>query len=283
MLGRNTAWRQGSVISQVDAINAGLFDQTSCSSKRALVITHDCDLPNDKELEVEVIVGDIISNLNKQFTRARNVRRLNLAFDTLSGDREFLDLHITAKISIAKSLIVNANPDNSLRLSEDEKRALKQWLAARYGRPAFPNAFETRLRKKIDNKETVEDRIGKSLEKVSANLVGVFFDLGENRAVEIVDGTPYDLRITIVYDTNEGGQSARLKAEEVALIIQATFHSAYGYPQVASDIALESCEAVADIKFSLSDLRKVDQWRTEYISLRQEPPEHFLAVGELPP
>lgn len=283
MLGRNTAWRQGSVISQVDAINAGLFDQTSCRSKRALVITHDCDLPNDKELEVEVIVGDIISNLNKQFTRARNVRRLNLAFDTLSGDREFLDLHITAKISIAKSLIVNANPDNSLRLSEDEKRALKQWLAARYGRPAFPNAFETRLRKKIDNKETVEDKIGKSLEKVSANLVGVFFDLGENRAVEIVDGTPYDLRITIVYDTNEGGQSARLKAEEVALIIQAIFHSAYGYPQVASDIALESCEAVADIKFSLSDLRKVDQWRTEYISLRQEPSEHFLAVGELPP
>jgi hypothetical protein len=282
MLGRDTPWRQGSVIAQADAIAAGLFDETSSSLKRALVITHDCDLTNDRELEVEVMVGDVVDKLNKQFARARNVRRLHLAFDTPSGNQQFIDLQITAKQSISKSLIAGSKPDGGWVLSDEEKRSLKQWLAARYGRPAFPNAFETHLRKNVSKKETVEDRLGKVLEKVSAHLVGVFFDLGENRAAELTDGSPYDLRITVVYDASEGGQPARLAAEEVVSEIRDIFQSAYGPPEAATEIALESCEAVADLRFPLSDLRKVDQWRAEYISLRQDPPESFLAVGELP-
>jgi hypothetical protein len=282
MLGRDTPWRQGSVIAQADAIAAGLFDETASSLKRALVITHDCDLTNDREFEVEVMVGDVVDKLNKQFARARNVRRLHLAFDTPSGNQQFIDLQITAKQSISKSLIAVSKPDGGWVLSDEEKRSLKQWLAARYGRPAFPNAFETHLRKNVSKKETVEDRLGKVLEKVSAHLVGVFFDLGENRAAELTDGTPYDLRITVVYDASEGGQPARLAAEEVVSQIRDIFHGAYGGPGSATEIALESCEAVADTFFPISDLRKVDQWRAEYISLRQEPPESFLAVGEMP-
>jgi len=282
MLGRDTPWRQGSVIAQTDAIAAGLFDETSSSLKRALVITHDCDLTNDREPEVEVMVGNVVDKLNKQFARARNVRRLHLAFDTPSGSQQFIDLQITARQSISKSLIAGTKPDSGWVMSDEEKRVLKQWLAARYGRPAFPNAFETHLRKNVSKKETVEDRLGKALEKVSTHLVGVFFDLGENRAAELTEGTPYDLRITVVYDASEGGQPARLAAEDVVSEIREIFQSAYGPPNAATEIALESCEAVADLRFPLSDLRKVDQWRAEYISLRQDPPEPFLAVGEMP-
>lgn len=282
MLGRDTLWRQGSVIAQADAIAAGLFDETSSNLKRALIITHDCDLPNDKEPEVEVMICDVVDKLNKQFARARNVRRLQLTFDTPSGDQQILDLQITARQSIAKSLIADAKPASTWLLSVDEKRALKQWLAARYGRPAFPNAFEAHLRKNVSKRETVEDQLGKSLEKVSSHLVGVFFDLGENRAIEISDGTPYDLKITVVYDASEGGQPARLAAEGVASEIREIFHEAYGAPESTTEITLESCEAVADTFFPISDLRKVDQWRSEYVSLRQDPQESFLAAGEFP-
>ena len=66
--------------------------------------------------------------------------------------------------------------------------------------------FRTRLRsicaKNVSKKESVEDRLGKLLEKVSAHLVGLFFDLGENRAVELTGGTPYDLKIIVVYDAS---------------------------------------------------------------------------------
>ena len=113
MLGRDTPWRQGSVIAQADAIAAGLFDETSSSLKRALVITHDCDLPNDKEPEVEVMVGGVVDKLHKQFARARNVRRLHLAFDKPPGSQQVLDLQITGRQSISKSLIANAKPDSA--------------------------------------------------------------------------------------------------------------------------------------------------------------------------
>lgn len=282
MLGRDTPWRQGSLIAQAAAIAAGLFDESSSSHKRAIVITHDCDLPNQKEADVEVMVGEVVDKSDKNFARARNVRRLHLAFDKQNGEQLFLELQITSKQWVSKSLIAgDAKPDGDWLISDDEKRALKQWLAARYGRPAFPNAFENHLRKKT-GKYSVDQQLDNALEKVNGHLVGVFFDLGESRAVEITDGIPYDLKIIVVYDASEGGQPARLAAEEVVSEIRDIFHVAYGAPESATKIALENCEAVADTFFPLSDLRKVDQWRAEYISLRQDPPGTFLAVGELP-
>ncbi len=112
--------------------------------------------------------------------------------------------------------------------------------------------------------------------------MGVFFDLGENRAAELTGIAPYDLRIIVVYNASEKGPPARLAAEKIVDEIREIFHSAYGDPSMATEIALESCEAIGDLRFPLSDLRKVDQWRAEYISLRQDSPESFLAVGELP-
>lgn len=50
--------------------------------------------------------------------------------------------------SVPGDFAERAVKDNSLAVG-DAKRALKQWLAARYGRPAFPNAFEERLRSSL--------------------------------------------------------------------------------------------------------------------------------------
>ena len=51
---------------------------------------------------------------------------------------------------------------------------------------------------------------------------------------------------------------------------------------MATEIALENCGAVADTYMTLADLRKVDQWRLEYISLGDEPISHFIPTGERP-
>ncbi len=49
----------------------------------------------------------------------------------------------------------------------------------------------------------------------------------------------------------------------------------------ATEIALDACNAVADTIMTLADVRKVDQWRIEYISLGEEPTGNFLPAGEL--
>ena len=171
--------------------------------------------------------------------------------------------------------------DSSLSLPVEAKRALKQWLAARYGRPAFPNAFEERLRKRA-GKRTVEQEIAKILESDAKYLVGLFFDLGEQRGKEAVEGEPYALSVSVVYDATEGGGQARESAERVAAQLGQLFERAYGKPDVATEIALDACEAVADTYMTLADLRRVDQWRLEYMSLRDDDQGDFLPVGEMP-
>ena len=176
----------------------------------------------------------------------------------------------------------HAARDTRALLPIDAKRTLKQWLAARYGRPAFPNAFESRLRKQVGKKNTVERQIGKVLECEAKYLVGLFFDLGEQRSLEVPAGEPYALQISVVYDATEGSMQARTSAENVASQLRSLFERVYGKPDTATEIALDSCEAVADTSITLADLRRVDQWRLEHISLSDDEHGGFLAVGEMP-
>lgn len=189
MLGRDTEWRQGYLLTSEAARTLGLIEESD-SSGHAVVISHDCDLPNDTEKIVEVIVGRRVEALDPMLANARNPRRLQLTFASGDGEERYIELRHAGRQPVHKAEFakIGAGYSNFV-LSADEKRVLKQWLAARYGRPAFPNAFETRLRKTV-RKKSVEYRIAKILEPASSHLVALFFDLGEERKVELPEGKP---------------------------------------------------------------------------------------------
>ncbi len=278
MIGRDTLWRQGDIMKDRDAWELGLVKSPD-SGNRVVVISHDCDLPNEGEEFVEVIVGTVVSKPDPMFMSARNPRRLHLVFSGGTDQSLCLDLRFSGRSRVEKGKFSKFRTgETSLKLPDKERRALKQWLASRYGRPAFPNAFEKRLRKPI-GKRTVEKEIEKILEPESLNLVGLFFDLGEGRNEELADGNPYLLSILVVYDAVEGGSTARTAAEEVAKGLVNLFQSAYDIPETSAEIALENCQAVADTSITLADLRKVDQWRLEFISLHEDPAGDFLPSG----
>lgn len=136
--------------------------------------------------------------------------------------------------------------------------------------------------RKLSGNRTVEYLIAKILEPDAKYLVGLFFDLGEQRGAEAVEGEPYALSMSVVYDANEGGSKTRLSAERVAGQLRELFEKTYGKPEVATEFSLDACEAVADTRLTLADLRRVDQWRLEYISLRDDDQGDFLPVGEMP-
>lgn len=281
MLARDADWRQGDLLTYEAAAALGLVGATD-QKHRAIVITHDCDLPHESEHCVEVIVAEMIVKEDPQFSYAKHPRRLHLAYEGINAAPLILELRHVDRRSVPKSdFAERAVKDYSLALPVDAKRALKQWLAARYGRPAFPNAFEERLRKR-SGKRTVEQLIAKILERDAKYLVGLFFDLGVQRGKEVVEGEPYALSISVVYDATEGGTNARLSAERVAARLRELFEKTYGKPDIATEIALDACEAVADTRLMLADLRRVDQWRLEYISLRDGDHGDFFPAGELP-
>jgi len=283
MLTRDTDWRQGDLLAQESAARLAALSGSVGEKHRVVVITHDCDLPHDAETSVEVIVGDVVNAANPQFSHARNPRKLHLGYEIAGGQPIIVELRHGERRAVPKGEFEKqAARDGGVSLPMGEKRALKQWLAARYGRPAFPNAFEERLRKAIGRNNKVERQIGKVLEPEAKHLVGLFFDLGEQRWEEVSAGEPYVLRISVVYDATEGGTQARQSAETVASQLHELFEQTYGKPEAATEIALEACEAVADISITLADLRRVDQWRLEYISLSDDEHGDFLPVGETP-
>ena len=283
MLTRDTDWRQGDLLTQETAAKLTALNGAVGEKHRVVVITHDCDLPNDGETAVEVILADVVTGANPQFSYAKNPRKLHLGYEITGGQPIVVELRHAERRVIPKSEFEqHAARDGNALLPVDAKRALKQWLAARYGRPAFPNAFEDRLRKPVDKKNTVEKRIGKILEPEAKHLVGLFFDLGEQRLAEVSAGEPYALSISVVYDATEGGTQARQSAETVASQLRELFEQVYGKPDAATEIALDACEAVADTSITLADLRRVDQWRLEYISLGDDDHGDFLPVGEMP-
>lgn len=231
---------------------------------------------------IEVIVGSLVASFNPDFTKAQHPRKLHMTFGIGTESAVHVDLRHSERRSVDKSRLLSTGARNSQAvLSDEEKRALKQWLAARYGRPAFPTAFETRLRRLV-GKRTVERQITKILEPFAESLFALFFNLGEERAAELDDGTPYFLSISVIHDATEGAQNRRQDAERSATELRSLFETAYGTADVATEITLDRCNAVADTVMTLADLRKIDQWRLEYMSLRGDPPGDFLAVGELP-
>jgi len=280
MSDHNVAWRQGHVLTNDDAHSLNLVVSTQ-SDKRVVIISHDCDLANQQESKTEVIIGTIIEKVDPMYARARHPRFLHLTFLTSTGEKTYIQIQHADRREIDSAAFSKINaPDEDFILSTDEKRGLKQWLAARYGRPAFPNAFENRLRNKI-KKKTIEQHIAKILVPASEHLIGVFFDLDEQRDCELAENEAYILKISIAYDAIEGGIFARQAAEKTAEALTKLFHEAYGTPDETNEIALEACNAVADTKITLADLRKVDQWRVEYISLRENPIGDFMAIGQM--
>lgn len=279
MLGRDTEWRQGQLLSEDHVLKLGLALEAPENIK-VVVATHDCDLANDHENDIEVLIGISLDKPEGILENARNPRRLHITFSTDHGPIYIEVAHSGRRSLSRNAFVASATGNSGLPLDPEQKRAFKQWLAARYGRPAFPSSFETRLRTLV-GKNPVEKQITKIVTPYAKHLVGVFFDLGEERTEELGEKTPYFLSISVLYDANDGGPTARKAAETAAAALVDLFRDAYGAGENPGAIILERCAAVADTVMTLADLRKVDQWRLEYVSLSVSPPGDFIGAGEL--
>lgn len=277
----NTKLQQGCILSPEDAHKLSLVELMEKDNYCVVVISHDCDLANNGEINIEFIIATIKPKVDSRLTNAQSPRCLHLSFCKPDKTHIHIELKHDNKGQISKEQINSLNTLTYLTISEENKRILKHWLAARYGRPAFPDAFETRLRKKIQ-KETVIRQIKNIFEPVSPHLIAVCFDLGKDRFSELDDEEAYFISISIIYDAVEGGPNARVIAESTAKNLKQLFFEAYGAPDSATDISLEECTAIADTEITLADLRKVDLWRLEDLSFQDTPHSTLITTTKLP-
>lgn len=274
-------WLQGHVLTDADSVALGLRDADDHLTK-VVVISHDCDIQSGSESCIEVIVGKLVKR-NGQFTNAKHPRIIHLNYEQKEGsDLNAIELRHSNRRSIEKTEFRVQTPDFDYPIDMDEKRGLKQWLAAKYGRPAFPDEFEKRIRAYDDRKRKIrfENELAEVLREHSTYLLGLYFDLGQNRFSDLPEQEPYELSIYAVFDSEKGWVEAENEAKTLCQKLRERFEFYYGTPDRAELIALENCAAISDGEFTLAQVRKMDHWRVEFISLEDETAGDFIDAAQ---
>lgn len=270
---RETPWRQGHVLTDeaVDAL--GLRDAQAAKAV-VVVVSHDCDLAAspDKEPDVEVIVGRLVEKADGNFTHAKTPRILHIEFTTPDGTK-VVELGATKKVLVPKSKLSNYKPSQEFQLGSTEESILQRWLAARYRRAAFPDAFEKRL-----NESGASTRLSKILRPAGKHICAVFFDVDEGKEVERTEpDDTYELAVVLLYPSQPNGE----ESEEIALKVKGEFESAFkdlffNESNSWREIELRDCMVLSDEALTYAQSTMLKQWRLEHLSLREDPVDPIM-------
>jgi hypothetical protein len=268
--GRRSPWRQGHVLTAETVATLRLLSEADPAHPAVVVVSHDCDLAQDPTNEpvVEVIVGRRVDSMDGNFTHGKNPRRLHVP-GTDAGAAICIELMATARRSIPKRDLISHVPSATVLIEASGRNTLQHWLAARYRRSAFPDAFDDYL-----VEMGVARRIAKILEPLGSHIIAVFFDVDEGveREHENADD-PFTLSIDLLYSTAVDPAAAEAAAETAAETISAAFRVRC-FDKATNKwrgIELLACIPVSDEALTYAISLQLKRWNADYISLRAEP------------
>lgn len=272
---RNNAWRQGQVIPQELARKLDLVKCEDADTRLAVVIAHDCDIAQlvGAEPELEIIVGRLVAQLDGNCTHAKNARKLHLPFAVEAGE-VFVELMANAKKSLAKNLFIGTTPDPGFKLTAERHSILQRWLASRYRRAAFPDAFDDRF----DRQTKLKDKLTAILKPLGEHIVAVFFDVDDGEEVKRQQPEDtYTLDIYLVSNTGDDPAKAEAAVEAARKKIEAAcrerlFVKDKGWQY----IELRECMVISDQALTYRQSSMFKRWNIDYMSLREDPQQELL-------
>ena len=161
-------------------------------NQKILVISQSCDIAHYSEVdepEIELIICNIISQVDGMFINSRNPRKLHITAvqkDLTAGGQDVcLELLAKDKKAFNKSIFTNHSPESNLKLDDNNKRVLCNWLSSRYSRLALPTEFNNRM-SKMKN-------FAKYVKKTNSLISGLFIKIEPN--TELLEGETYTVNI----------------------------------------------------------------------------------------
>lgn len=269
---RDTPWRQGHALSSEAAAALGLVHHSHPEDTLVVVISHDCDLANanlEVEPDVEVIVGRRIAEPTGSFLWGKAPKTLHLEV-ACDDEQAFVELQCRRKLILPKSRLAAWAPRENFALDTIGLAVLRSWLASRYNRAAFPDAFNKRL-----EKTDFDKRLAKLLAAHGELISFVYFDLAELSQQELPDGIPYELTVVLVYppgdeplDTADAVDEVVEKVEKLG---QLRLSGKDGQPSEL--VQFKACFALSEQDITISRARHLMQWRLEHVTLKSEDDE----------
>jgi hypothetical protein len=246
-------WRQGSIVSPQCLTLLGIEHK---STTRVVVISHSCDIASDAELDVELLIGETVAD--KKFANGHSIRNLDVSTD----DDEIIRCLINARCTIAKNGLLTSDASTQC-IKPNDLAILKRWLAQRYSRPEFPDAFIKRLRE-----SGLENDLDKWSKRFSNLLTGVYVDL--KPSTELKDPEqPYQFLVSLVYASDDTNNEKL--AQDAQLQFREFFEARCKQGEHWKWVELANCETYSDLEFSLRDANTLKRWRFEHRSVAGEP------------
>jgi hypothetical protein len=270
---RNTPWRQGKIINAEDCVALKLCDETEAATALVVVASHDCDISQSHTIEpnVEIIVGKIVSDLDGNFSHAKNARCLQLSFEGKMP--QVGEFEATRKTVISKAELVSFKPSANHCLSPENTTIFQLWLASRYRRSAFPDEFENRLKA-----TKIAGKIAKIVKPHSKDISGVFFDVDDGREVErIGSDDTYQLGITILYPSEPNPEISEKTAMSVEKEIRAVFAAVLLQPlKKWQHIELRYIDVMSEDAITYRQFKQLKRWRLDHMSLVASPQQAIV-------
>lgn len=249
-------WRQGSVLPAelAERVAAPRFADWS-TDDRAILLSQDCDVVHpsyDVEPDVELIRATVSTAKNAIICHGRNPRRLQL--ETAVG--ELLDLSVHDRWVVKRCELESHSPDPLLCVEDNSLQVLVEWIAKRYTRPAFPDAFNDRVRnatKKVEN----------ALKKSGSHVTGIFLAILPKGECSADENYQVALRVTATTET--------LAVQAVELELTRTTQQIAGALGACDGIEVVDHALVSEGLFSLAELRFFRRWDWDYRSHSGEP------------
>lgn len=261
---RASGWRQGSIIAGTDAhrLLRSAIDyvrERDQSGFCLIVVSQDCDLVarSDVEPYVELVLCTNAEGPQSLHRHGRNPRWLQIQLIGAGDDRDWFDVSIHDRFRVSKEVLVSASQDEALRLETQDARALTRWLAKRYTRPAFPDAFNRRL-------QVVDKRLEALFKSNMGRVVtGIYLHVAE---AEFPEGTPYEIvvRATASAECWQKKETSNLLQgfeERLAAILD-------DCPGI--DILEDDISVLPEDDLTVADLRSFKRLDRDYRSLAEE-------------
>lgn len=260
------SWRQGHVVSAEHALAMGCLSAEQLGTHVAIVASHSCDIASPDECAVELLIARVISQPAGHCCNGNSVRTLHLPLveAEASSAQTWIEAAIAQRCTIEKAMLLAAEPHPNRRLSAQQCSVLQRWLAQRYFRVAFPDAFNQWLRE-----SKMEEELTKVAKRHTGSLRAIYVDLGGDNGEHERPDDPYSIELYLVYDSSQvsnADDSQRSAAE-----LTAAFEKRCRKDGTWRWFELLACKATSDAVFSLRAANEFHRWRLEHRSVDGEP------------
>lgn len=259
-----TTWRQGDLLVPDSAVALGVIDSAQRDTHRALVVSHSCDIASGAEVEptIELLIGIVVREDEATSQNGHSIRKLHLCAKGASTV-EWVQYCIAQRREVSKADLLQHEPWAERRHTSEHRAVLRRWLAQRYARCEFPDAFIKWL--KDSGVDSRFENLGK---RHSAHLIGIYFDFDDDTERTDPDD-PYALGVNLVYEADNAENAAA--AEEARVHLEALFTKRCRPNNEWRWIELTYCDALSEDVFTLRAARTFRRWRFEHRSVGGEP------------